>query len=147
MKVVLANGKEFELLYQPISRSKFIQNATRDTIEFCFDRGLYNTDEIYNALSNEDNTNIIKLVDSAENDMEYIHNNYCIVDTACIKDEVVKAETAENAESTRKVISITLAQLTYTELQQREIQSKINELTEQNLMLMEAMTEVYESKL
>lgn len=153
MKLILNNDNELNLYEMPTRQSMFINGNSRDTIEFHFDKNKYSADEIFNIFANEKNTEKFKLVETSIVDgeevkgSEYVYSNYCITNEMCLKNVILEKETHENEAVTETVISVTIGQLTYSEVQQKKVNEQMQELAEQNIMLMEAVAEIYESQL
>jgi len=154
---LLLNNKTLELSTVPIKSN----NGERDTIELQFDSSKYSFDEIYNLLSNENNTKSFTLKDTKthfetdENGEEkevveensYLYEYFSIVDSACIKKTKLYNANSNNQTGIKQCISITLAKLNETEIRQQSIKDDIAKLKEQNIVIMEAVAEVYESQL
>jgi len=154
---LLLNEKTLELLAVPIKSN----NGERNTIELQFNSEKYSFDEIYSLLSNSDNTKSFTLKDikthteTDENGEEkevveessYLYEYFSIIDSACIKKTKIYNANGNNQTSIKQCISITLAKLSETEINQQDIKGDIEKLKEQNIALMEAVAEVYEAQL
>jgi len=154
---LLLNNKTLELSAVPIKSN----NGERNTIELQFDSSKYSFDEIYNLLSNADNTKSFTLKDmkthleTDENGEEkevveensYLYEYFSIVDSACIKRTKMYNANSNSQTGVKQCISITLAKLNETEINQQNIKNDIEKLKEQNIVLMEAVAEVYEAQL
>lgn len=118
-QIILKNDLSFNCI-SAISQRQFISGINRDSITFNFDGNEYSLDEIYDAFNNNANTSdiIIRemiLENNEEKINDYHHLDYSILNNLSIKNEIISKETNDNPEVTKKIISITMGQKTYTE--------------------------------
>lgn len=129
MLIKLANGTELNPI-SAIGEKRFVQGASRDAISFIFpaETSLDELDALFTAANCEKITIV-------EDKNEYIHNAYTI--RAELKREPVEIEPA--TESTDAIyanrVTVTMAQMTYTEQQ-------LASVVENNAVLEECIVEM-----
>ena len=114
MQLKFSNGTTLDVLAVN-GKSVYIQGANRDALEIQLAKGSVPVDALDALTSAGTNTTKITLIDG---DQQYVHDNYSIRTELAIKPVVVTPATSTAAEVTEDRLCITLAQLTYLEVQQ-----------------------------
>lgn len=108
-----------------VGQKRYIQGANRNTITFNFDKESYSIDEIYEIFNNPEKTKKIGIYE-AETEETFYHNDYTILESVAVTNEVLEEETNENPENSVKIISVIMGQKTYTEKQLESILAGLN---------------------
>lgn len=129
MQVKFADGTTVEVIVVN-GVSVFAQGAQRDALEIQVStdttvNGVPSFDTLNAQTSDPTKTGKLTLIDG-EN--QYIHNNYCIQTEIGIKSVVITPATSTDPEVTEKRVFVTLAQLTYDQVQQAAQQAQIDAL-------------------
>lgn len=114
LDVLVINGK-----------SAYLQGAQRDSLEIQIAKDAITFDALDVLTADNSNTAHLTLIDG-EN--QYIHDNYSIRAEMALKPVVVTPATGTDPAVTEDRLSVTLAQLTYLEVQQAAQQSQIDSL-------------------
>lgn len=101
--VLVVNGK-----------SVYVQGANRDALEIQMAKGTTTVDALDVLTADSNKTGKITLIDG---DQQYIHDNYSVRAELAIKPVVTTPATSTTLEITEDRLCITLAQLTYAEIQ------------------------------
>lgn len=125
MQVKFQDGTVLDVLAVN-GKSVYIQGAQRDALEIQVAKGSVALDALDELTANSTNTSKITIIDG---DNQYVHDNYDIRAELAVKPVVTAQATSTTPEVTEDRLCITLAQLTYLEVQQAEQQAQIDALT------------------
>ena len=92
----------------------YFQGAQRDSLEIQIDKSKITFDALDALTGDSTKTSKLILIDG---DQQYIHDNYSIRAELALRPVVVTPATADSPAVTEDRLVVTLAQLTYTELQ------------------------------
>lgn len=115
-------------------RREHFQGANRDTLEFHFSPDEVTFSELETLFSDESKTSKIIIVDENE---ENLHEHYVIRKSLSLKQVEIAPETAETPTQYENRYVVEMAQMTYSERQQQELQ-------EADLNNKEAIVTLYE---
>ena len=107
-------------------KSVYAQGAQRDALEIQMAKEAITFDTLDKLTADSTKTGKITLIDG---DQQYIHDNYSIRAELAIKPVVITPATSTTPEVTEERFCVTLAQLTYVEVQQLAMQAQIDALT------------------
>lgn len=110
MRLILGNSKEYEVV-SVFGKTKIINDKQRDYLEIIINLENNSIDEINNDFSNKENLKSITLID----DETYIHKDYIILDEIAIKNYIISKETNNKEQEIKKIISIGLGRITFSE--------------------------------
>ena len=113
-------------------KSTYFQGATRDALEIQIAKDKATFDALDTLTSNAANTDKLILIDG---DKQYQHDHYCIRTELALKPVVITPATADSPAVTEDRLIVTLAQLTYGELQQAAQEQEIDALGQQVVAL------------
>ncbi|MVB11090.1 hypothetical protein CAFE_17920 [Caprobacter fermentans] len=105
-------------------KSVYAQGTQRKAIEIQVDKAQF--DVLNAATSDSSKTAEITISDESGS---YVHNNYCIRAEMALKPVMVTPSTDTAAEADEERACVTLAQLTYLEVQQAAQQAQIDAMT------------------
>jgi len=133
-KIILNNNQELEVT-SIYGGTQVYQNKERQYIKIVLSAENNSIDELNKIFSNENNTKSIKIIEEIVKEdntitNEFIHNNYSIIIEISKNKMIIKKETDTNKAEYKDVINITLGQLTYTEIQQKEQTELVNATAE-----------------
>lgn len=119
------NGTELPIISATATQT-YVQGTNRSAIEIQIAKDATTIDALDELTANPDNTVHLTLIDG-EN--QYVHDNYCIRAELAIKPVITAQATSTTPEVTEDRLCVTLAQLTYTEVQIAAQQAQIDALT------------------
>ncbi len=105
-------------------KSSYFQGANRDAFEIQFAKNTMTFSQLDNLTVN--GAKKIILIDG---DKQFVHDNYCLRAGLALKPFVIIAATSTTPEVTEDRLCVTLAQMTYLEVQQAQSDDAIAELS------------------
>jgi len=124
MQLKLNDGTTLDVLVVN-GKSVYVQGAQRDALEIQIAKGTMKVDALDALTADSAKTGKLTLIDG---DQQYIHDNYSIRAELAIKPVVITPATSTTPEVTEDRLCVTLAQLTYAEVQQSAMQAQIDAL-------------------
>lgn len=113
MQLKLNDGTTLDVLVVN-GKSVYTQGAQRDALEIQVNKGAIPIDKLDALTADSAKTSKLTLIDG---DKQYIHDNYSIRTELAIKPVVTTPATSTAPEVSEDRLCVTLAQLTYTEMQ------------------------------
>lgn len=113
MQVKFADGTVLDVLVVN-GKSVYFQGAQRDSLEIQFAKTTATFDALDALTANPANTGKLTLIDG---DSQYVHDNYSIRTELALRPVEITPATGTDPAVTEDRLVVTLAQLTYTELQ------------------------------
>lgn len=126
MQLKLNNDVILDNLVSCNGGRRYVQGASRDSLEFQFPKGGKTVEEM-DGLFTSENCQSMTIIDGEE---QYIHNHYQIRAELSLKPVVITPATSEAQEVTEERICVTMAQLTYSEIQIAALQAQVNTILE-----------------
>lgn len=123
--IKFANGTELSII-TAIAVNTYVQGAQRKAIEIQIAKDAIAFDALDALTVNSANTTKLTLVDG---DKQYVHDNYSIRTELAVKTVEITPATDTTPAATEDRLCVTLAQLTYIEVQQAAQQAMIDTLT------------------
>lgn len=123
--VKFSDGSSFTALAVNEANPVTIQGAARKSVEMQFDKS--NFDALNAATADSSKTAELTITD--ESGAAYVHDNYSIRAEMALKTVMVTPGTSTETEVDEERACVTLAQLTYQEVQQAAQQAQIDALT------------------
>lgn len=117
MQVKFADGTVLDVLVVN-GKSVYFQGAQRDSLEIQLAKTTVTFDALDTLTGNAANTGKLTLIDG---DSQYVHDNYSIRAELALRPVVVTPATGTDPAVTEDRLVVTLAQLTYTELQAAQL--------------------------
>lgn len=140
-EVIFADGTTLEVL-TIFARRQFVSGLNRDTFKFNFAESSYSLDKLYTIFNDIEKTKEIIIKDTTTNTVtgqsmveEYHHYNYSMYVDLTVTDELETEETDISPTINSRIISITMAQKTYTEI-------KADENAEQMDLMVEVVSDM-----
>lgn len=125
MQVKFQDGTTLDVLVIN-GKSVYIQGAQRDALEIQMAKDTTTVDALDALTADSAKTGKITITDDSGT---YVHDNYCIRAELAIKPVITAQETSTTPEVTEDRLCVTLAQLTYSEVQMAAQQAQIDALT------------------
>lgn len=125
MQVKFNDGTTLDVLAVN-GKSVYAQGAQRDALEIQLAKSAMTVDALDAMTADSDKTAKITLIDGTN---QFVHDNYSIRAELSIKPVVVTLATSTAPEVYEDRVCVTLAQLTFLEVQQKAQQSQIDALT------------------
>lgn len=122
--VKFADGSSFSALVVNEANPVTIQGAKRESVEMQFAKADF--DALNTATADSSKTAEFTITNDSGS---YVHDNYSIRAEMALKTVMVTPETSTTAEVDEERACVTLAQLTYLEVQQAAQQAQIDALT------------------
>lgn len=110
------------------SRPSNYSGAYRDALELQFDPDTISFDALRQLVDNPNNTAQIRLSDVEDTSTVYLHENYSIRTSLALKPIEITPATGTAPAVTEDRLCVTLAQLTYQELQLQQLQATVDAL-------------------
>ena len=123
--IKFANGAELPII-AAIAVNAYAQGAQRKAIEIQIVKNAITFDELDTLTGNSANTSKLTLIDG---DKQYVHDNYSIRAELAVKAVEITPATDTAPAVTEDRLCVTLAQLTYIEVQQAAQQAQIDAIT------------------
>ena len=117
-------------------KSIYTQGASRDALEIQIDKSKAAFDALDTLTGNAANTDKLILIDG---DKQYQHDHYCIRTELSLRPVEITPATADSPAVTEDRLIVTLAQLTYGELQQAAQGQAVNALGAQAIQMQLAL--------
>ena len=131
MQLKFSNGTTLDVLAVN-GKSIYTQGASRDALEIQIDKSKAAFDALDMLTGNAANTDKLILIDG---DKQYQHDHYCIRTELSLRPVEITPATADSPAVTEDRLIVTLAQLTYGELQQAAQEQEIDALGQQVVAL------------
>ncbi len=125
MQLKLNDGATLDALVVN-GKSVYVQGAQRDALEIQMAKSTMTVDALDALTADRTKTGKLTLIDG---DQQYIHDNYSIRAELAIKPVVTTPATSTTPEVTEDRLCVTLAQLTYAEVQTANNTAAIDALT------------------
>jgi len=125
MQLKLNDGTTLDVLVVN-GKSVYVQGAQRDALEIQIAKGTMKVDALDALTADSAKTGKLTLIDG---DQQYIHDNYSIRAELAIKPIVTTPATSTAPEVAEDRLCVTLAQLTYAEVQTANNTAAIDALT------------------
>lgn len=125
--IKFSDGTELPV-FSIIAGSGYVQGVNRETIQLRIKRDATTFEALDALTASSTNTNKITVISG---DDQTVYDNYCIRAELAVRPVVTVAatDTAPEPEQSEEMYCVTLAQLTYLEVQQAEQQAQIDALT------------------
>jgi hypothetical protein len=125
MQIEFNDGTALDVL-SVSGKSTYHQGAQRDALEIQIAKSTTTFDALDTLTGSSSNTGKLTVIDG---DKQYEYDNYSIRTEFALKPVTITEATPTTAAVTEDRLCVTLAQLTYAELQIAELQSTVNALT------------------
>jgi hypothetical protein len=126
-KVKFNDGTEIPLV-AAFGKQIFVQGAQRDALEIQIAKDALTIDALDKLIADGIKTGKFTVVDG---DVQYVRENYCIRAELAIKPVVTATATSTTPEVTEDRLCVTLAQLTYAEVQAQQSAAAVAALGQQ----------------
>lgn len=113
-------------------KSTYFQGAQRDSLEIQIAKDKITFDALDTLTGNNANTAHLTLIDG---DKQYVHDNYSLRVSLALRPVEITPATADSPAVTEDRLVVTLAQLTYAELQAEQTAAAVDALGQQMVAL------------